>query len=148
MKTVAIPMGLVGDNTTTSLHIHVAALLALEASSYGWVRISQRSISEATGASQQDIVDALRVLRDKNYLAVDKDEDGMFYRLLWFRTTQQEEPKKYRWVYVRRLGDKGNGGYLRINGGPDDRDELKNWLVGMGYDLLRLHDEPPQKAPS
>jgi len=148
VKSITIPMRLVGDRTTTSIHVHVAAALSMEASAYGWVRMSQRSIAEAINASQEDVVEALRALRDKNYLAVDKDEDGMFYRLLWFRTTQQEAPKKYRWVYVRRLGDKGNGGYLRINGGPDDHDELKSWLVGMGYDLLRLHDEPAPKAPS
>lgn len=148
MKTITIPMGLVGDRTTTSLHIHVASHLSIEASAYGWVRISQRQLAENVGATQEEIVEALKALRDKQYIAVDKDEDGLFYRLLWFRNTQDKAPKQYRWVYVRRINDGGKGGYLRIDGGPKDQDELRNWLVGQGYELIRLHDSTTPKALS
>lgn len=148
MKTISIPMGLVGDKTTTPLQVHVAATLAMDASAYGWVRISQKSIAMATKASQEDVVGALKALRDKSYISVESDDEGTFYRLLWFKTTTAEAPKRYRWVFVRRLGDNGKGAYLRINGGPDERDELANWLVGRGYELIHVHESAQPKAPS
>ena len=141
-------MGLVGDKTTTPLQVHVAATLSMDASAYGWVRIPQKSIAMATKASQEDVVEALKALRDKSYISVESDDDGTFYRLLWFKTTKAEAPKRYRWVFVRRLGDKGKGAYLRINGGPDERGELASWLVGMGYELIRVHETAQPKALS
>ena len=148
MKTISIPMGLVGDKTTTPLHVYVAATLSMEASAYGWVRMSQKAIANNVNASQEEVVEALRVMRDKSYISVESDDDGTFFRLLWFKTTKAEAPKRYRWVFVRRLGDDGKGGYLRINGGPDDRDELASWLVGQGYELIRLHESAQPKTPS